>query len=43
MVAMYTSYYPTDMTLDNGKTIAAGTQAQSIAYSLDKRANLDAV
>ena len=36
MVAMYTSYYPTDMTLDNGKTIAAGTQAQSIAYSLDK-------
>lgn len=36
MVAMYTSYYPTDMTLDNGKTIAAGTRAQSIAYSLDK-------
>jgi hypothetical protein len=26
MVAMYTSYYPTDMTLDNGKTIAAGTR-----------------
>lgn len=36
MVAMYTSVYPTDMTLENGKTVKAGTQAQSIAYSLDK-------
>lgn len=36
MVAIYTSYYPAAMTLANGKTIKAGTQAQSLAYSLDK-------
>lgn len=36
MIAMYTSYYPASMTLANGKTVEAGTQAQSLAYSLDK-------
>lgn len=36
MVAIFTSYYPSDITLANGKAIAGGTQAQSIAYSLDK-------
>nr|WP_311768348.1 GH32 C-terminal domain-containing protein [Serratia fonticola] len=36
MIAMYTSYYPSTVTLANGKTIEEGTQAQSIAYSLDK-------
>lgn len=36
MVAMYTSVYPSTMTLGNGKRVEAGTQAQSIAYSLDK-------
>ncbi|WP_320153831.1 GH32 C-terminal domain-containing protein [uncultured Tolumonas sp.] len=36
MVAMYTSYYPNTTTLPNGKTVQAGTQAQSIAYSTDK-------
>lgn len=36
MVAMYTSYYPQTLTLANGKTVQAGTQAQSIAYSTDR-------
>ncbi|MHA7845986.1 GH32 C-terminal domain-containing protein [Serratia sp. D1N4] len=36
MVAMFTNYYPSTTTLANGKAIEAGTQAQSIAYSLDK-------
>jgi fructan beta-fructosidase len=36
MVAMYTSYYPSTTTLENGKVIQEGTQAQSIAYSTDK-------
>lgn len=36
MVAMYTSLYPTAVTLSNGKTLEAGTQAQSLAYSVDK-------
>ena len=36
MIAMYTSEYPIDQTLANGTQIRAGTQAQSIAYSLDE-------
>ncbi|MFT6905135.1 MAG: fructan beta-fructosidase [Oleiphilaceae bacterium] len=36
MVAMFTSLYPSGTTLDNGKFVKGGTQAQSIAYSLDK-------
>lgn len=36
MVAMFTNYYPSTTTLANDKAIEAGTQAQSIAYSLDK-------
>lgn len=36
MVAMYTSQYPVDQVRPNGKVIRAGTQAQSIAYSLDE-------
>lgn len=36
MVAMYTSLYPQTMTLANGKTVQAGTQAQSLAYSTDR-------
>lgn len=35
LVAMYTSYYPEDLTLANGKTVRGGQQAQSIAYSVD--------
>ena len=35
MVAMYTSMYPQARTL-NGKPVRAGTQAQSLAYSLDR-------
>ncbi|OBT51899.1 hypothetical protein VE04_07806 [Pseudogymnoascus sp. 24MN13] len=35
-VAMYTSYYPITQTLPSGKTVQGGTQAQSIAYSLDE-------
>lgn len=35
MVAMYTSMYPHARTV-NGKPVRAGTQAQSIAYSLDR-------
>jgi fructan beta-fructosidase len=36
MVAIYTSYYPVERTLADGRVIAAGTQAQSIAYSRDR-------
>ncbi|ACB94959.1 glycoside hydrolase family 32 protein [Beijerinckia indica] len=36
MVAIYTSYYPQALTLANGTSVQAGTQAQSIAYSLDQ-------
>ena len=36
MVAMYTSQYPIDQIRPNGQQIRAGTQAQSIAYSLDE-------
>lgn len=36
MVAMYTSVYPQALTLANGKTVKAGTQAQSLAYSIDR-------
>ena len=35
MVAMYTSMFPQARTV-NGKPVRAGTQAQSIAYSLDR-------
>ena len=35
MVAMYTAVYPQARTL-NGKLVRAGTQAQSLAYSLDR-------
>ncbi|KAL2821676.1 glycosyl hydrolase [Aspergillus granulosus] len=35
-VAMYTSYYPTEQDLPSGKHVRQNTQAQSIAYSLDK-------
>ncbi|KAK4893445.1 hypothetical protein LTR27_008127 [Elasticomyces elasticus] len=35
LVAMYTSYFPDSQALPSGKTVKAGTQAQSIAYSLD--------
>ncbi|OBT64967.1 hypothetical protein VE03_05634 [Pseudogymnoascus sp. 23342-1-I1] len=35
-IAMYTSYYPNTQTLPSGKTVDGGTQAQSIAYSLDE-------
>jgi sucrose-6-phosphate hydrolase SacC (GH32 family) len=36
LVAIYTSYYPSTMVLPNGQFILGGTQAQSIAYSLDQ-------
>jgi fructan beta-fructosidase len=36
MVAIFTSLYPQARTLKNGKSVEAGTQAQSIAYSLDR-------
>ncbi|HSI27037.1 MAG TPA: GH32 C-terminal domain-containing protein, partial [Aeromicrobium sp.] len=36
MVAVFTSVYPQTMTLANGKTVQAGTQAQSLAYSTDR-------
>ena len=36
MVAIYTSVYPQTTTLANGRTVEAGTQAQSIAYSTDR-------
>ncbi|KAI0142991.1 exoinulinase [Xylariaceae sp. FL1272] len=36
LVAMYTSYYPDTQTLPSGKSVEGGTQAQSIAYSLDE-------
>ena len=36
MVAMYTSVYPQALTLANGQAVRAGTQAQSVAYSLDR-------
>jgi sucrose-6-phosphate hydrolase SacC (GH32 family) len=36
MVAIFTSVYPQRTTLDNGRTVEAGTQAQSIAYSTDR-------
>ncbi|KAJ4986254.1 beta-fructofuranosidase [Stagonosporopsis vannaccii] len=36
LVAMYTSYYPITQILPSGKTVQEGTQAQSIAYSLDE-------
>lgn len=35
LVAMYTSYYPENLTLSNGQFVRGGTQAQSIAYSVD--------
>lgn len=35
LVAVYTSFYPNDITLPTGQAIRAGTQAQSIAYSVD--------
>ena len=35
MVAIFTSFYPQTLTLPNGQVVQAGTQAQSIAYSLD--------
>ncbi|KAL4863628.1 hypothetical protein BDV12DRAFT_206332 [Aspergillus spectabilis] len=35
LVAMYTSYYPQEQTLPNGKHVRKDQQAQSIAYSLD--------
>lgn len=35
LVAMYTSYYPNNITLPGNQSIRAGTQAQSIAYSTD--------
>jgi sucrose-6-phosphate hydrolase SacC (GH32 family) len=35
LVAMYTSYFPEDLTLANGKTVRGGQQAQSIGYSVD--------
>ncbi|KAH9204205.1 glycosyl hydrolase family protein [Leptodontidium sp. 2 PMI_412] len=35
-IAMYTSYYPGTSVLPSGKTVNGGTQAQSIAYSLDQ-------
>lgn len=34
-VAVYTSFYPNDITLPTGRAIHAGMQAQSIAYSID--------
>ena len=35
LVAMYTSYYPKNITLPGNQSIRADTQAQSIAYSTD--------
>jgi fructan beta-fructosidase len=35
LVAIYTSNYPDNVTLPNGRFIRAETQAQSIAYSID--------
>ncbi|PVH86428.1 carbohydrate-binding module family 38 protein [Cadophora sp. DSE1049] len=35
-IAMYTSYYPGTSVLPSGKTVNGGTQAQSIAYSVDE-------
>ncbi|KAJ5574128.1 Extracellular exo-inulinase inuE [Penicillium hispanicum] len=36
LVAMYTSYYPSNQTLPSGKQIRTDQQSQSIAYSLDQ-------
>ncbi|PQE08907.1 glycosyl hydrolase family protein [Rutstroemia sp. NJR-2017a WRK4] len=36
LVAIYTSYYPISQTLPSGKSVNGGTQAQSIAYSVDE-------
>jgi len=36
MVALYTSVFPQAMTLPSGQTVHADTQAQSMAYSLDR-------
>jgi len=36
MVAIYTSVYPQGKTLANGQVLAPNSQAQSIAYSLDR-------
>ncbi|OYO30713.1 glycoside hydrolase family 32 protein [Janthinobacterium sp. PC23-8] len=36
MVAIYTSVYPQGKTLANGQVLASNSQAQSIAYSLDR-------
>jgi sucrose-6-phosphate hydrolase SacC (GH32 family) len=36
MVALYTSVYPQTLALPNGRSIRAGTQAQSLVYSLDR-------
>lgn len=36
IVAVYTSVYPTAMTLANGKRVLEGQQSQSLAYSVDR-------
>ncbi|MYM21957.1 glycoside hydrolase family 32 protein [Duganella sp. FT135W] len=36
MIAMYTSVYPLAQQLASGQPVLAGTQAQSLAYSLDR-------
>jgi len=36
MVALYTGVYPQALTLANGQSVRAETQAQSVAYSLDR-------
>jgi len=36
MVAIYTSFYPTAMTLANGRRVQEGQQSQSLAYSRDR-------
>jgi sucrose-6-phosphate hydrolase SacC (GH32 family) len=36
MVAIYTSVYPTAMTLANGRRVREGQQSQSLAYSRDR-------
>jgi sucrose-6-phosphate hydrolase SacC (GH32 family) len=36
MIALYTSVYPQALEAGNGKSVRAGTQAQSLAYSLDR-------
>ena len=36
MIALYTSVYPQTQEFANGKSVRPGTQAQSLAYSLDR-------